>query len=79
MIESELEHQISKWLGRIEEKRGMIESVKDENFIQNIDAYISDSKYFYQKRDLIRSFESVIWAWAWLEIGQEIGVLTLKE
>jgi len=79
MIEDELEHEILKWLGKIEEKRKMVESVQDKSFIENIDAYISDSKYFHQKGDLIRSFESVIWAWAWLEIGQEIGILTIRE
>jgi len=40
----------------------------DKEALKNIDAYLSDSKYFLEKNDLIRAFEAVIWAWAWMEI-----------
>jgi len=48
---------------------------KGEEFLRNINAYISDSEYFLEKRDLVRAFECVVWAWAWLEIGLDIGIL----
>jgi hypothetical protein len=44
-----------------------------DHFLKNIDAYLSDSKYFYRQGDLIRSFEAIIWAWSWWEILEEIG------
>jgi hypothetical protein len=46
------------------------------DFLKNINAYIKDCKYFLGRGDLIRAFEAVIWAWAWLEIGKELKVLS---
>ncbi|MCS7144136.1 MAG: DUF357 domain-containing protein [Archaeoglobaceae archaeon] len=55
------------------------ERIKDidgeKRFLENIKAYISDSEYFISSYDFIRAFECVIWAWAWLEIGLELGML----
>jgi len=48
-------------------------------FHANITAYISDCRYFLEQGDLIRAFEAVIWAWAWIEIGLDVGVLVRKE
>ncbi|MDK2795053.1 MAG: uncharacterized protein PWQ58_252 [Archaeoglobaceae archaeon] len=47
----------------------------DKRFLENIKAYASDSEFFIMKSDFIRAFECVIWAWAWLEIGLELGKL----
>lgn len=58
-----------KWLKRIKERN----FEGDKRFVENIKAYIADSEYFLMKGDLIRAFECLIWAWAWLEIGLEIG------
>ena len=33
----------------------------------------------WKKKDLIRAFEAVIWAWAWMEIGLEKELLRQKE
>ncbi len=72
-VEEELRKETVKWLEKIE---GKIEGVKgSERFMRNIKAYIIDSKYFLDKGDLVRAFECVVWAWAWLEIGLEIGEL----
>jgi len=73
-LESELRKEIKKWTERIEKE---LEKVKteDKRFLANIRAYVKDSKYFLEKNDLIRSFEAIIWAWAWLEIGREVGVV----
>lgn len=69
----ELKKETEKWLVRIKEKIKNIEGEK--RFLENIKAYISDSEYFIGVSDFIRAFECVIWAWAWLEIGLEIGML----
>ncbi|MEM0215214.1 MAG: DUF357 domain-containing protein [Archaeoglobaceae archaeon] len=65
--------ETEKWLERIKKRVSLIEG--DKRFIENIKAYIKDSEYFMEKFDYIRAFECVIWAWAWLEIGVEIGKL----
>ncbi|WP_456468604.1 DUF357 domain-containing protein [Archaeoglobus sp.] len=72
-VEEELRSETVKWLEKIESR---IESVGgDRKFLENIRAYISDSKYFMEKGDLVRAFECIVWAWAWLEIGLEVGKL----
>ncbi len=72
-VEEELRKETVKWLERIEDR---IENVEgNEQFMRNIKAYISDSKYFLEREDLVRAFECVVWAWAWLEIGLETGEL----
>ncbi|MCS7129804.1 MAG: DUF357 domain-containing protein [Archaeoglobaceae archaeon] len=47
----------------------------DKRFLDNIKAYASDAEFFLSRSDLIRAFECVIWAWAWLEIGLELEKL----
>ncbi|MCR3883738.1 MAG: DUF357 domain-containing protein [Methanothrix sp.] len=76
----ELSAETEKWLERA---RAEVETVSargdgGERFLSNIKAYISDCRYFAEKGDLIRAFEAVIWAWAWIEIGLEVGVLVKK-
>jgi hypothetical protein len=77
MIEEELRKETLKWLERIKVRIVRIKAInrKGEEFLRNINAYISDSEYFLEKRDLVRAFECVVWAWAWLEIGLDIGIL----
>ncbi len=70
-LEEELRKETLKWLGRIED---VIVNVRgDEEFLENVRAYVSDSEYFLKRGDLIRAFECVVWAWAWLEIGEMVG------
>ncbi|MFC2143011.1 DUF357 domain-containing protein [Candidatus Aenigmatarchaeota archaeon] len=75
--EQQLIDEIKKWTEKIAEERKAV-SAKDEkgkDFLKNIDAYISDSKHFFDKNDLVRSFEAIIWAWSWLEIGRNEGII----
>ena len=76
-LDEELRAETDKWLTRIKEKRSSV-TLKDssrEEFLKNMDAYISDSSHFLEKGDLIRAFEAVIWAWALLELGLREGFL----
>ncbi len=68
-VEEELRSETLKWLERIKSRN----FDGDRRFVENIRAYISDSEYFLAIGDLVRAFECVVWAWAWLEIGIEIG------
>lgn len=77
MIKKELLKEISYWLPKAKEELEKIKKgrVKDKDFLINIEAYLQDAEYFLKKEDLIKSFEAVIWAWAWLEIGKRKNVL----
>ncbi len=72
-LEDDLRAETLKWLERAEDLFKKCRG--DESFLTNISSYISDSRYFLGKGDLIRAFEAVIWAWAWMEIGLEKGML----
>lgn len=74
MLEEDLEHETTKWLERLQTEKNAVKVLnsRGREFMNNIEAYISDTGYFLDKRDLIRAFECVVWAWAWLEIGLEI-------
>lgn len=73
----ELRCEIEKWTEKIKDERKSIElaDATKKGFLKNIDAYISDSHYFLQEGKLIQSFESLIWSWAYITIGKELGIL----
>ena len=74
-IEEELRKEIAKWLPKAEKELKNIKKVNDEEFLVNIKAYIKDTTYFLEKGDLVKSFEAVVWAWSWIEIGKLKGIL----
>ncbi len=74
-VDEELRAETIKWLDKI----SSVKFSGNCEFVENIRAYIKDSRYFLQKGDLIRAFECVIWAWAWLEIGKDYGFLEVEE
>ncbi len=77
-LEEELRKETEKWLGRIREIIGRVELLDEgkKDVVENVRAYVKDCEYFLGRNDLIRAFESVIWAWAWLEILKELGVVS---
>lgn len=76
-LEEDLRAETEKWLKRAEEARERVSPRGEEGvgFSINIEAYLSDCRYFLDQGDLIRGFEAVIWAWAWIEIGARVGIL----
>ena len=74
--EDRLREETKKWLERIksEDWEGQ-DGENSEIFIDNIQAYTEDSEHFLEEGKLIEAFEAVIWAWSWLEIGQELDIL----
>jgi hypothetical protein len=76
-LEEDLYAETQKWLKRAEDLFARISG--DEHFLENISAYICDSRYFLEAGDLIRAFEAVVWAWAWMEIGLETKSLQRKD
>lgn len=76
-LKEELEAETKKWLEKAED---LFENISgDEDFLENISAYINDSHYFLDNGDLIRAFESVVWAWAWMEIGLQRNILVKRD
>ena len=76
-LDEELKQETEKWLQRIKSEREKITLIdkNKENFLNNIDSYVADSEHFLANGDLIRAFEAVIWAFAWMEIGKELGII----
>ncbi|OYT43009.1 MAG: hypothetical protein B6U88_02085 [Candidatus Aenigmarchaeota archaeon ex4484_56] len=74
----ETRNEAEKWLKKIENLEIHSKNKKGEEFKKNIESYISDSKYFLSKNDFVKSFEAVIWAWAFLEIGEDIKILEIN-
>ncbi|MEM5826139.1 MAG: DUF357 domain-containing protein [Candidatus Aenigmatarchaeota archaeon] len=69
-IIEQLKNETEKWTKRIEKELEEIKREKEkEEIIKNIEAYVEDSRYFYNKGDLVKAFEAIIWAWALLEIN----------
>ncbi len=50
---------------------------KGQEMLTNMKAYIADSRHFLEKGILIKSFEAIVWAWAILEICEDLGVFRL--
>ncbi len=74
----ELKRETLKWLERAEKRIKTLkaEEVRGKKFLENVNAYIQDSRWFLEKGDLVRAFECVVWAWAWIEIGEDTGILS---
>jgi uncharacterized protein len=76
-LEEDLRAETVKWQKKAQD---LYEKVSgDGEFSENVSAYIRDCQFFLEKGDLIRAFEAVIWAWAWMEIGLEKGLLQQRE
>jgi hypothetical protein len=76
-LENDLRAETVKWQKKAQD---LYENISgDREFLENVSAYIRDCQYFLEKGDLIRAFEAVIWAWAWMEIGLDKGLLQHRE
>lgn len=80
-LRENLKRETEKWLEKIKREINEVEAdkAKGKEFLKNIHAYISDSQHFLESGNLIESFEAIIWAYAYLEIGKEIGLINKKE
>mgnify|MGYP000424446781 CR=1 FL=1 len=72
--------EIRKWMERIEKIKFRVRNKNEKytRYEKNINAYIKDSKYWLKKNELIKSFEALIWAWAWLEILKELDIIEVR-
>lgn len=76
-MKDELEKKIDKWSEKLDDKLPKLEFVEEEGkeILKNAKAYRKDSNHFYEEDKLIQSYESLIWAWAFIEIGEKLELL----
>ncbi len=77
-VEKKLKSETEKWLEKLEKLEFIASTEKGKWILENAKAYMSDAHYFLKNNDLIRAFESVVWAWAFVEIGKELKFLEEK-
>lgn len=72
-----LAEEIETWRERLDQAldEARPAGARGERFLENIRAYRSDTDHFEAEGDLVRAFEAIVWAWAWLEIGAEIDAI----
>jgi hypothetical protein len=75
--EERLESQTDTWSQRLDEALDEASALENRGraFLENVQAYRSDAEHFAGEGDLVRAFEAVVWAWAWLEIGARIDAI----
>lgn len=75
--EKNLKKETEKWLKKLEDKvkKVKITDPKAKNSMENIHAYIKDSKHFAGKNDFINAFEAVIYAFGILETCERMGMV----
>jgi len=74
-----MREEIIKMLEKIEPliKKIEVSDEKGEEMMENMKAYINDSKHFLGKENYLKSFEAIVWAWAILEICEELNVFKI--
>ncbi|MEM3113468.1 MAG: DUF357 domain-containing protein [Candidatus Pacearchaeota archaeon] len=50
-----------------------------EEIIKMVEAYLSDSKFFEKKGDLINSFGAIYYAHGWIDCGVRLGIFNVKD
>lgn len=79
-MEKDMREEIREMTEKIESLVERIEVVDNRGIemLTNMKAYISDSKHFLHAKNLIKSFEAIVWAWAILEICEELDVFKIE-
>lgn len=80
-MEKEIVEEIKQMTDKIEELIDKIDILdpRGEGMMTNMKAYISDSKHFHNGGNLIKSFEAIVWAWAILEICEELEIFRIEK
>lgn len=79
--EAELKEQTIKWLDKLEtevkglESTGKLDEKQYNELVTNMKAYIKDARHFIDKKDWVRAFEAVIYAWGILDTSRRCGII----
>lgn len=77
MLKDDLENEIEKWSEKLDDRLENVETLNEDgrDLLENALAYREDSKHFFEEDKLIQSFEALVWAWAFIEIGERLDIL----
>ncbi len=77
-----LEKEALKWLNKLKKElkestpEAKTDAVRAE--LENMYAYIKDCSHFLEKKDFVRAFEAVIYAWGIYETLKRCGLIKNK-
>lgn len=54
-------------------------SKEAQEIIQMVECYLSDSKHFEKKEDLVNSFGAIYYAHGWLDSGARLKIFDVKD
>jgi len=62
-------------------KKSIVKRKKKEakEIIDMVENYLSDSKYFEKKKDLVNAFAALNYAHGWLDAGARLGIFDVKD
>ena len=65
-------------------KKARIKVVKGKNeqakeIIEMVENYLSDAKYFKQKKDFVNAFAAINYAHGWLDAGVRLDIFDVKD
>ena len=65
----------------IEVKKNIVKGREKDAFeiIKMVEAYLSDSKHFEDKGDLINAFGAIYYAHGWIDSGVRLGIFDVKD
>jgi hypothetical protein len=69
--QQKLEAETREWLEKLNEK--LEEKHREVEQMENVLAYRDDTRHFLEKKDYVRAFEAVIYAWGILETLERLG------
>jgi hypothetical protein len=55
-----------------------VKDKKGEEMLENMKAYIADSKHFLSKKNYLKAFEAIVFAYGILETCEELGVFKVE-
>jgi hypothetical protein len=77
----EVEEAAKKEIKRIEEIIDEVEALSEEGkeVLSLAKSYLTDAKYFCEKRRFLEAFEAAVIAWAYLDAGLHLKVFKIPE
>ncbi|MEK6873275.1 MAG: DUF357 domain-containing protein [Nanoarchaeota archaeon] len=69
----------SKALDEVKKKVVKAKKKDADEIIKMASAYLSDSRFFEKKGDLINAFGSIYYAHGWIDCGVRLGVFDVKD
>jgi len=77
----EVEEAAKKEIKRTEDVIDKVEALSDEGkeVLRLAKSYLTDAKYFYEKKKFLEAFEAAVIAWAYLDAGLHLKIFKIPE